>query len=196
MIKNTILALFIGAFFITSCKKEENTPAPKIISGTKTLTVAFDPLGTKNFTLFRFSDSSVVPNQDSISDKWDFGLRFADIIVNSLDGGGPGNAGVILQNGIFENINEAPATGYAYDTTTSKRAIKRGSWYIYTPAPPPALPTFTTIPGKIFIFRTANGKNFAKMEILTVNYQLEGNMPKALLYKIRFTYQPNGSTNF
>ena len=159
---------------------------------TKTIVVPFDPSGNSPFTLFRFRDSSVVANIDSASNNWDFGLRFTTFIVNS-HAGGPGNAGVILQNGTFDSITSAPTSGYAYDTTVSSRAIKDGSWYMYSPV----THGFTPTPGKIFLFRTGDGYHYAKMELLSVDYApFTGMQPTHLLYTFRFIYQPNGSTNF
>ena len=190
--------MIVGAaalLFFAACKKEtESTPVATIVSGTKTISVPFDPMGTKPFTLFRFSDSSVVANTDSASNKWDFGLRFTNFIVNSY-AGGPGNAGVIMQDGTFDGIIAAPTTGYAYDTTSTQRAIKDGSWYTYNPQ----THAFTPTAGKVFIFKTADGSHYAKMELLSVDYGgLTGTPPQptTLLYKFRYTYQSNGTVNF
>lgn len=179
-------------FSFISCSKDK-TPNPVVtqpITKTKDITVNFS--SSSSFTLFSFKDTTVVANTDSTSTKWDFALRLTTFLVNS-NSGGPGSAGVILQNGVFDNILTAPTTGYAYDTTASQRAIKDGSWYDYNPT------THSFVPkaGKVFIFKTGDGLHYAKMELLSVDYApFVGPVPQQLIYKMRFTYQPDGSRNF
>jgi hypothetical protein len=172
-----------------SCDKDNDTPAP-VITKTKDITVNFS--SSESFTLFSFKDTSVVANTDSVSAKWDFALRLTTFLVNSHSGG-PGNAGVIVQDGIYDNIALAPSTGYAYDTTVSQRAIKDGSWYDYNPT------THNFVPkaGKVFIFKTADGAHYAKMEILSATYlPFTGPVPQQIVYTVRFTYQPEAKNNF
>jgi hypothetical protein len=189
--KRLSLLTIVAVVAFASCKKDSGTTATTTLTGTKTITVNFNT--ASNFTLFRFSDSTVVANSDSASNKWDFGLRFTTFIVNS-NAGGPGAAGAILTNGTFDATTTAPSTGYAYDTTTTQRAIKDGSWYTYNPT----TRTFAPTAGKIFIFKTADGSHYAKMELLSVDYVLPAGamVPTALLYKFRYSYQANGSTTF
>ncbi len=196
--KRVLFYCAIAAISFTACKKTTTpapTPAaPTTITGTKIISVAFDPMGMANFTLFRFSDSSIVANADSASSNWDFGLRFTTFIVNS-NAGGPGSAGAILADGTFDAATTAPSTGYAYDTTTSARAIKDGSWYTYNAT----THAFTPNAGKVFFFKTADGLHYAKMELLAVDYgPLVGNppSPSILYYTFRYTYQSNGTTTF
>jgi hypothetical protein len=175
---------------LVSCTKDKTTQPSVPNTKTKDITVNFS--NTTSFTLFSFKDTTVVANTDSISTKWDFALRLTTFLVNS-NSGGPGNAGVIMQDGVFDNIKTAPATGYAYDTTSSQRAIKDGSWYDYNPT----TRSFVPKAGKVFIFRTGDGAHYAKMELLSANYApFTGPVPQQIIYKIRFTYQPDGSKNF
>jgi len=189
LMKRFILFSLVGIVALASCTKDSATPVT-IISGTKTISVPFS--SATAFTLFRFSDSTVVANTDSASNKWDFGLRFTTFIVNSY-AGGPGSAGAILNNGTFDATPTAPTTGYAYDTTATQRAIKDGSWYDYNGA----TRTFAPKAGKVFLFKTADGAHYAKMELLSVDYApFVGMYPTTLLYKFRYAYQANGTTTF
>jgi hypothetical protein len=175
---------------VVSCNKDETAAPSQPITKTKEITVSFSSAAP--FTLFSFKDTSIVANTDSTSSKWDFALRLTTFLVNS-NNGGPGSAGVIVQDGVFSNITAAPASGYAYDTTASQRAIKDGSWYDYNPA------THSFVPkaGKVFIFRTGDGLHYAKMELLSADYApFVGPVPQQIIYKMRFTYQPDGSKNF
>ena len=187
LIFSTILALSVS---IISCNKEE-VAAPSVpLTKTKDITVNFSSAAP--FTFFSFKDTSIVSNTDSSSAKWDFALRLTTFLVNG-NSSGPGSAGVIVQDGVYDNIKTAPATGYAYDTTSSKRAIKDGSWYDYNPT----TRSFVPKAGKVFIFRNADGVHYTKMELLSTNYvPFTGMFPQQIIYKMRFTYQPDGSKNF
>ncbi len=183
-----VIALVTIAGF-TSCSKDNTTPQVSITS-TQTLNVNFST--ASKYALFSFKDSAVVANTDSASSKWDFGLRLTSFIVNS-NASGPGSAGVIVQDGVYSSITAAPSSGYAYDTTSSKPAIKDGTWYDYNPQ------THAFVPkaGKVFLFRTADGAHYAKMQLLSVDYApFTGPVPATLLYKFQYTYQTSGSTTF
>lgn len=183
------VVMLTGIIFGTSCKKDNNNTTPQpITADTAIVVVNFSP--TDPYSFFSFKNG-VVSNADSATSKWDFGLRLTTFLVNS-NASGPGNAGVIVQNGIFENIASAPTSGYAYDTTASKLAITDGTWYNYDIN----THVFTPIPGKIFVFRTADN-HYAKMEILGATYEpFTGMVPVKIDYKIRFIYQTNGTTGF
>ena len=182
------VTLLTGAIFFISCKKDKVVTTQPVTADTSIVVVNFS--SSNPYSFFNFKNGAV-SNADSASNKWDFGLRLTTFLVNS-NASGPGSAGVIMQNGIFDNITSAPASGYAYDTTAAKLAIKDGSWYNYNIT----THVFTPIPGKVFIFRTADN-HYAKMEILEVNYEpFVGPVPQKIDYKIRFAYQANGSVNF
>ncbi|MBS1621717.1 MAG: HmuY family protein [Bacteroidetes bacterium] len=184
-----ITSVFCGILFFVSCKKDQNGKTITVISDTVKLNVNFS--ANSPYAFFSFKNNGIVNNVDSATGKWDFGIRLATFLVNS-NASGPGNAGVILQNGIFDQIISAPATGYAYDTTSSRLAISDGSWYNYDMSTHSFIPK----PGKVFIFRTADN-HYAKMEIMKVEYEpFTGPVPRALDYTFRFVYQANGSTDF
>ncbi|HKB46017.1 MAG TPA: HmuY family protein [Chitinophagaceae bacterium] len=183
------IAALTGIVFLTSCDKNNDVTSQPTHADTAIVVVNFNS-GTP-FTLFSFKNKAAVSNTDSVSNKWDFALRLTTFLVNS-NASGPGNAGVIMQDGIFDNITSAPASGYAYDTAAGKLAIKDGSWYNYNIT----THVFTPTPGKIFIFRTADN-HYAKMEILGVTYEpFTGPVPQKIDYKIRFAYQADGTGNF
>jgi hypothetical protein len=182
---DTVLSALI---FFSSCKKDSVVANQPVKADTAIVVVNFNPSGAYSFFSFK---NGTVANTDSASNKWDFGLRLTTFIINS-NSSGPGNAGVIMQDGLFDNITAAPTSGYAYDTASAKLAIKDGSWYNYNIT----THVFTPIPGKVFVFRTADN-HYAKMEILQANYEpFVGPVPQKIDYKIRFAYQPNASLNF
>ena len=184
-----ILSLVAGLIVsMTACKKSSTTPIPTF-EKTDSLKVSFS--SSNPYTFFSFKNDAVVANSDSASTKWDFGLRFTTFIVNSY-ASGPGNAGVILQNSSYSTITSVPSSGYAYDTTSSQKAIKDGSWYNYNPT----THSFAPKAGQVFLFRTADNK-YVKMELLAVDYEpFVGPVPVTLIYRFRYTYQPDGSTTF
>ena len=187
--KKMIMAVTTAAaatiFILSSCTKDDAPPIVTTVEKSDSLVVNFNSNST--FAFFNFKNGAVVANIDSASAKWDFGLRLTTFILNS-NAYGPGNAGAILQNSIYANVTAAPSTGYAYDTSTSQKAIKDGSWYDYNPA----THGFSPKAGQTFIFRTADN-HYVKMELLAVNYQpFTGPVPVKLIYHFRYTYQANG----
>lgn len=185
-----MIAATATVIMMNSCLKSDDiyTP-PTTYEKTDSLKVNFS--SNSSFTFFSFKNGSVIANSDSATAKWDFGLRFTTFILNSY-AYGPGNAGAILQNGIYSNLNTAPSTGYAYDTTTAQKAIKDGSWYDYNPVSH----AFSPKAGKTFFFRTADNY-YVKMELLAVDYEpFAGPAPVRLIYRFRYTYQANGTTSF
>lgn len=192
--KISLLAVAVVVAGLISCGKEEvPAPPPPVVSVIDSIEVPFS--ATAPYTFFSFKNGTVVANTDSATDKWDFGVRFVNIIVNS-HASGPGNAGVITQPGIYDSLSVAPLTGYAYDTTSTQTAIDAGyttGWYIYDPNDPTH--TFYPKAGQFFLFKTADN-HYAKMEILKVSYlPFQGPTPTTLIYKFRYTYQPDGTTN-
>jgi hypothetical protein len=193
--KISLLAITFVVAGLISCGKEE-IPAPPptpVVTVTDSIEVPFS--ATAPYTFFNFKNGTVVANTDSATDKWDFGIRFVNIIVNS-HASGPGNAGVITKLGVYDSLSIAPLTGYAYDATSTQTAIDAGyttGWYIYDPNDPTH--TFYPKAGQFFVFKTADN-HYAKMEILKVSYlPFQGLTPKTLIYKFRYTYQADGTTN-
>jgi hypothetical protein len=187
----SLIAAVALVVLFTACSKTNTAPVVvPSFSSTQTLTVNFST--AKPYAFFGFKDSSLVANTDSATAKWDFALRFTTFLVNS-NASGPGSAGVIMQDGVFANLPTAPTSGYAYDTTSTKLAIKDGSWYDYNPLSHAFVPKA----GKVFFFRSADGTHYAKMQLLAVDYlPFTGPTPVQLAYKFQYVYQPSGSTSF
>ncbi|MEK6782530.1 MAG: HmuY family protein [Bacteroidota bacterium] len=197
------------AVIFTACK--DDSPAPDPVIATTTTDLAADPgtgidpnngqpTGiTNKFTLFSFKTGEVVLNADSATTKWDVGFRRTTIIVNGGTSGS-GAAGAIVKSGLFDEILEAPADGYAVDdknSTTSKYAIPTGSgngWYTYDGGAQVIKPTA----GKVLIFKTADNR-YAKVEILSYYQGAKTNPVNtdvAGYYTFRYVYQPNDSKSF
>lgn len=196
------ISFVLTSLSLLACSGSD-TPAPQPLRATTVRDLPADPTGTSStgqplpgtnrFTLFRLRDSTVVANADSASGHWDLGFRGTTLIVNGGTSG-PGQGAALIQDGIFEELNTAPTTGYATDAAPHY-AIPTGSgrgWYTYNGQ----TNLITPIAGKVIFLRTADGK-YAKLEILSY-YRGAPTPPTATstsrYYTFRYLYQPDGST--
>jgi hypothetical protein len=159
-----------------------------------------------NYTFYSLADGKVVDKSDSNSTRWDIALAGTTILVNGgTSGPGQGEAQVVT--GIFDELTEAPESGYATDGEGGW-AIPTGSgngWYNYTGFdgnPPNAV---LPLPGRIIVLRTAEG-NYAKLEVLsyyrgnpdpsTDSFVDQDVRPAGRHYTFQYVVQPNGSRQF
>jgi hypothetical protein len=187
--KKLVLPMLV-AITLVSCTKEEVTPAAATIASVDFL-VSGSTAGSHD--LFSIENKSRVALADSTTTKWDFAIRFEKFIFNS-NASGPGNAGVIIVNNTFESVTSAPETGYAYDTTSTRLAVRGDQWYTYNSA----TRTFAPTAGRTFVIRTATNK-YAKLEMLSAtptddngNLVVAPTRPTKIKYAIRLAYQNNG----
>ncbi len=157
---------------------------------------------TGHYTLFSLSEQKIISSgdapsaADSASSKWDIGFRSTSIIVNGGTSG-PGSAAVIVQEGIFEELTEAPQSGYKTDSAEGF-AVPAGSgngWYNYNPQQMLVSP----IPGRFLIVRTADGR-YAKLRLLSY-YRGAPETPNPFsdverYYTFEYVFQPDGSRKF
>ncbi|HMQ07897.1 MAG TPA: HmuY family protein [Saprospiraceae bacterium] len=189
-----ILLAMVAMLTITACSKEEVVQLPLEATTTSFLT---NGMNQGSFTLFSFENHNVVQQTDSASVQWDFGMRFVTFIFNS-GMSGPGNAGVQVVTGVFDEIDEAPEAGYLTDTGTDNLAVKDDDWFVYNPV----TRSFAPKAGQVFLIKTAQNK-YAKMEVLTAdptdddgNEVVPPTRPTKIKYTIRYVYQPSGSKSF
>ncbi len=154
------------------------------------------PASAGKYTYFSFNNG-IIPATDSASNRWDLAFRATTILVNGGTSG-PGTAGAVLLDGIFDEISTLPATAQIRQDQGADLAIPTGSgkgWYSYNPANNLIVP----IAGKVLIVKTTEG-NYAKVEILsyykgapaTVNTATD----EARYYTFRYVLQPDGTANF
>jgi hypothetical protein len=223
--KKMILGLMATATIVFSACKEDdpivnNGPGPRDYSVSvngKIVTVnnldadtilgfsaIGQPYGAGKYTFFSLVNNSRVNSADSATANWDIAFKGNRIIVNSGTSG-PGNGGGFVYINGFDAVPLVPAdsTFRTDNVAINSYAITWGSgngWYNYD-GPTNLL---TPIPGRTLIIRTANGK-YAKLEIL--NYYRGGITPlssasddvkayDSRFYTFRYTYQPDGTTNF
>ncbi len=201
--KLSVAFLIFSAVLFSACDDNDNEPVVQLEATTVS---DLNSVSTKNYTLFSFSDNAIVLNADSATSKWDIGFRGTTIILN---GGvsGPGLAAGQIITGIFDELAEAPSTGYNQDSETSKAIVgsAAGGWYTYT-GEAPAGPKHAVLPnaGRILVLKTADGK-YVKVEMISY-YQGNPNTttagfadvttrPASRFYTFRYIYQADGTTN-
>lgn len=193
--KKTTLPLILvicGAvvFMLSACRKDSTYVA--LQQRTINLATGLPDGSYTGFPLFNLQYGTQVSNVYNSSDKWDFGLRGSTFVFNS-GVWGIGNAGVIVVDKDFNDVLEAPETGYAYDTTLTQLAIHDYTvWADYDAD----AHLFTPKSGKTFIIRTGDGL-YGKMEVLSVNIDpITGPFLAEVIYKIRYSIQRNGTRKF
>lgn len=141
------------------------------------------------FTYYDLESAEII--EDAASTKWDIGLNGTNIIANTEN-----EAGIILLNAPFEDVDEAPTSNYGETA---------GSWYIYTGEAPTG-PKHTILPkaNTTLVIKTAEG-NYAKIKIISY---YKGNpdtssedfinfiRPADRYYTFEFGVQTDGSTKF
>ena len=148
------------------------------------------------FTKFDFDTGMETDNETD----WDIAFRATDIIVNGGTSMGTtdeptrsGDAGAYITTGTMADVTEVDVNLFTQDSE-SGYAIISGSgngWYTYA-GPPTYL--ITPTPGRILVFKTADGK-YAKVEILSY-YEGAPENPDAFVdqsryYTFNYVYQPN-----
>ncbi len=185
-----------AVLFTTSCDKEEETPVNESKVSSNTVK---DLDASETYVYYNLSSNEIVPASDSASDKWDIAFYSTTILINSgTSGPGMGEAQVVELS--FDEITEAPETGYAMDSE-SGNAVPKGSgngWYNYNPSTHIVSP----IPGRTIVLKTADGEKYAKVEILSyykgapANPTYEENGADGRVYTFRYSIQENGTAQF
>lgn len=191
--KSCAAVLALSTMFFAACNDDDQ---PQIPLDAITTSILVNATNEGNFTFFSFDKGATVPVTDSASNRWDFGLRFTTFLFNS-GSSGPGTAGVQVITGAFNDIREAPESGYKTDAP-GNLAVKDDDWFIYNSA----TRTFSPKAGQVFLIKTAQNK-YAKMEILQAdptdnngNLVTPPNRPTKIKYTFRYVYQPSGARSF
>jgi hypothetical protein len=201
----SILALVLFAFALSGCdaaSDDDEFPDPEL---TRVTDLPADPIvgvspegrpiGLGLFTFYSLRENEMLTTADSATTAWDVAFRGTDLIVN---GGttGPGNGAVQIVEGTFDEVLEAPETGWNVASAEAP-AIPPGSgsgWYNYNPATNIVSP----IPGRVVLIRTADGL-YAKLSVVSY-YRGAPDTPTAESESryVTFDYvlQPDGSRQF
>ncbi len=169
-----LIALLVATVMLAlSCSKNKDdsaqpdqTPlAATVIEDLPADPVVEDPdggrpgAGTNQFTLFRLSDSTIVPNSDSATTKWDIGFRGTSIIINNSIHGPGTTTGLVAANKLFDDLKKAPEGNYRADSASGNTF---GGWYNYNSNSHIISPK----PGYLFVIHTNEGQ-YVKLEILS-----------------------------
>jgi hypothetical protein len=196
----TLLVLFIS---FTSCSNDDDSTIPLLEIESEMVSNLHAPQSggqgqpvSGAFTKFNFSTGEITTSDT----EWDIAFRGTSIIVNGGVTLGTtdepertGEAGVYIANGTMSSVTSIDESLLEQDSDVGY-AITTGSgngWYTYA-GPPTHL--ITPIPGKIFVFKTANGR-YAKVEFLSY-YENAPTNPNAFVdatpyYTFNYVYQPN-----
>ncbi|QSS96085.1 HmuY family protein [Psychroflexus sp. ALD_RP9] len=200
-IKNVILGLALS-FGLFSCSDDDGL-VPVAAVETETISNLHapqtggqgQPVGG-NFTKFDFSSGTVTNSETD----WDIAFRGTTIAINGGEATGTNdepernaNAGAAIVDGTFESVTSAAELSFSQDSSTGF-AIPTGSdngWYNYNFMTNIVAP----IPGKILVFRTAEG-NYAKVEILSYYKDAPAEPDpfedETRYYTFNYVYNPNG----
>ncbi|TNE71225.1 hypothetical protein EP331_10010 [bacterium] len=200
-IKVALLSLFSIALFNGCEDSSTNTDSEPLEATTVT---DLDATGT-SYVFYDFKTGDIVANTDSATTNWDIGIKGATIIVNS-GVSGLGTAAAQIVDGLFDEYDEAPQSGYVSDTAEAKAITGNGGWYNYTgSAETGPQHAILPIPGKILVFKNTDG-TYTKMQIIsyyrgnpdttTEAFINRDTRPDARVYTFRFITQPNGSRLF
>ena len=154
------------------------------------------------FTKFDFDTGMETDNETD----WDIAFRATDIIVNGGTSMGTtdeptrsGDAGAYIATWTMADVTEVDVNLFTQDSESGYAIISGSGYGWYTYAGPPTY-LITPTPGKILVFKTADGK-YAKVEILSY-YQGAPVNPDAFTdqsryYTFNYVYQHNsGETTF
>lgn len=217
----SIAFIALGAFTLSGCKDDPSLEpvvsvtyndldadyAPLVFGSNPTVPPT-RPTQKRKYTFFSFKTGQIVPNSDSASTKWDIGFRATSIILNGGTSG-PGSAAAIVQKGIFDELREAPETGYVLDNAlTNAFAISSSpfvsgvstttnNWWFNAGTSTSTI--IAPLAGQVILVRT-NDNRYAKLEILsyykgapaTVNNLTDLDR----YYTFRYVYQPNDTRSF
>lgn len=230
MTRSTLLAL-AGALTLTAC---DSTGTDEVVdleaqvaadveadptSGRDPQTGA--PLSNNLFTLYDLDAGEVVLSSsetdasvraaDSTGTAWDVGFRGTTIIFNGGTSG-PGQGSAQLLAEAFQDVTEAPATGYVADgSNTACPAVEtpggtfpgspfalctgdENGWYDYESS----TNLVTPIPGRTIALTTGDG-DYAKVRILSYyrgNPTAPTQTDASRYYTFEYVVQPDGSRDF
>jgi hypothetical protein len=114
---------------------------------------------------FSLKTGETVDAAEADTENWDIAFRGTSILVNSGTSG-PGEAGAIMLDVEFDNVEIAPSDGYSVDSDEQTAITGSGGWYTYTGNGNPAHAVISQDDVTI-VLKTADGNHYAKMHIMS-----------------------------
>lgn len=201
------LALFLCVFFAFSACSDDDDDSGKNNGGTPGTVKTVEFLDVKSYTdwvYFSFSKNAVVTVTDFANDlSWDIAFHRGDIRLNGGKSGKGKGAVVQTTSTNWDDIKEAPSSGYKTDEigtittsftgtgiTTEDQPFSQtltGWLTVDTSNPPPKY----TINGSIYVVKAADG-NYVKLLL----YDNKNEKNAAGYVSFKYQYNADGSTKF
>ena len=155
----TLFVVLLALLVFSSCKKDEDTPTPEDGNGGPNVDVK-NLDASDGYVFYSLTTGTEVSKTDSNSTQWDIAFNATTIIINGGESG-PGAGGALLLNKLYDEVTEAPKSGY--DGSQVPKNTYPDRWYSYNLG---GNHLIKPIPGKIIVVRTADGR-YAKIEIIS-----------------------------
>lgn len=171
--RNILLTLSISLFVLISACSDSMTGAEEELVteiDIQTIENLHAPFDRDNpdaspFIYFSLESGETVDASEADTENWDIAFRGTSILVNS-GSSGPGQAGAIMLDVEFDNVEIAPSDGYSVDSDEGPAITGSGGWYTYTGNSNPAHAVISQDDVTI-VLKTADGNHYAKMHIMS-----------------------------
>lgn len=184
--------LYFSVLFYFSCGGDEETDVVQPTQDAVTFTV--DASSREAWTHFSFAKGAVVEVADPAnSTSWDLGFQRTTVKLNGgVSGPGKGRA-VMLTDVEFNEVNEAPASGYAADSEANLAILAQSEkgWYIYTGPPSHWI---LPLENRVFVVQAADG-TYAKLQFVGF-YKDNANKTDGGFITFEYLHRPDGSRQF
>ena len=184
--------LYISVFFYFSCGGDEEVEVAPTVQEAATFTV--DATSREAWTYFSLAKGGVVEVADPANSmNWDLGFQRTKVKLNGgVSGPGKGRA-VMLTDVEFNEVNEAPASGYAADSEANLAIVAQSEkgWYIYTGPPSHWI---LPLENRVFVVQAADG-TYAKLQFVGF-YKDNANKTDGGFITFEYLHQPDGSRQF
>ena len=155
--------LYISVFFYFSCGGDEEVEVAPTVQEAATFTV--DATSREAWTYFSLAKGGVVEVADPANSmNWDLGFQRTKVKLNGgVSGPGKGRA-IMLADVGFNEVKEAPASGYAADSEANLAIVAQSEkgWYIYTGPPSHWI---LPLENRVFVVQAADG-TYAKLQFV------------------------------
>lgn len=184
--------LYISVLFYFSCGGDEEVDVVQPAQDAVTFTA--DATSREAWTYFSFAKGAVVEVADPANSMgWDLGFQRTKVKLNGgVSGPGKGRA-VMLTNVGFNEVNEAPAGGYAADSEENFAIVAQSEkgWYIYLGPPSHWI---LPLENRVFVVQAADG-TYAKLQFVGF-YKDNANKTDGGFITFEYLHRPDGSRQF
>ncbi|MDE0297859.1 MAG: HmuY family protein [Candidatus Poribacteria bacterium] len=184
--------LYISVFFYFSCGGDEEVEVAPTVQEAATFTV--DATSREAWTYFSLAKGGVVEVADPANSmNWDLGFQRTTVKLNGgVSGPGKGRA-IMLADVGFNEVKEAPASGYAADSEANLAIVAQSEkgWYIYTGPPSHWI---LPLENRVFVVQAADG-TYAKLQFVGF-YKDNASKTDGGYITFEYLHQPDGSRQF